>query len=183
MPAQTKSAAAQVSAAAIREATQRLQGVVERTPLQPWQRMSELTGARVLIKREDLQPVRSYKLRGALNLMLSLTGPERERGVVAASAGNHAQGVAKGCHDLQIRGRIVVPHSTPRQKLERIAAIGGDYVDLIASGNTYDEAYAQAASYAKETGAIGVHPFDDPRTIAGQGSVAREVHDQLGASP
>src|SRR5699024_4964843 len=73
MPPQTKPAATQVSAAAIREATQRLQGVVERTPLQPWQRMSELTGARVLIKREDMQPVRSYKLRGALNLMISLT--------------------------------------------------------------------------------------------------------------
>src|SRR5690625_4900814 len=120
MPPQTKPAAAQVSAAAIREATQRLQGVVERTPLQPWQRMSELTGARVLIKREDMQPVRSYKLRGALNLMISLTPAERERGVVAASAGNHAQGVAKGCHGLKSRGRIRARLLSSWQKMERI---------------------------------------------------------------
>lgn len=172
-----------VTAAAIREATQRLQGVVERTPLQPWHRMSELTGARVLIKREDMQPVRSYKLRGALNVLLSLTPEERERGVVAASAGNHAQGVAKGCHDLRIRGRIVVPQSTPRQKMDRIRSIGGQYVELVAEGNTYDEAYAETVRYAEETGAIAVHPFDDARTIIGQGSVAREIHDQLGTAP
>ena len=183
MPPQTKPAATQVSAAAIREATQRLQGVVERTPLQPWQRMSELTGARVLIKREDMQPVRSYKLRGALNLMISLTPAERERGVVAASAGNHAQGVAKGCHDLKIRGRIVVPQSTPRQKMARIRAIGGEYVELVAHGNSYDEAYAETVRYARQSGAIPVHPFDDPRTIIGQGTVAREIHDQLGTAP
>ncbi len=172
-----------MTAAAIREATQRLQGVVERTPLQPWHRMSELTGARVLIKREDMQPVRSYKLRGALNLMTSLTAQERERGVVAASAGNHAQGVAKGCHDLQIHGRIVVPQSTPRQKMDRIRSIGGDYVDLVAVGNTYDEAYTETLRYSRQTGAIPVHPFDDPRTIIGQGTLAREFHDQLGAAP
>lgn len=172
-----------VTAAAIREATQRLQGVVERTPLQPWARMSEKTGARVLIKREDMQHVRSYKLRGALNLMLGLTPAERERGVVAASAGNHGQGVAKGCHDLRIHGRIVVPESTPRQKMDRIRSVGGDYVELVAKGNTYDEAYAETVRYARETGAVPVHPFDDPRTIIGQGTVAREIHDQLGSAP
>src|SRR5699024_2750395 len=107
MPVHVTSAAEVVTAPAIRDATQLLQGVVERTPLLPWPRMSERTGARVLVKREDMQPVRSYKLRGALNLMISLSPAERERGVVAASAGNHAQGVAQGCHDLQIRGRIV----------------------------------------------------------------------------
>src|SRR5690625_3566495 len=183
MPAQTKSAAAQGSAAAIREATQRLQGVVERTPLQPWQRMSELTGARVLIKREDMQPVRSYKLRGALNLMISLTPAERERGVVAASAGNHAQGVAKGCHDLKIRGRIVVPQSTPRQKMERIRSIGGDYVDLVALGNTYDEAYAETVRYARETGAVPVQPFVDPPTLTRPGTVAPVDPSQMGSEP
>lgn len=176
-------ASALVSAGAIREAAQRLQGVVDRTPLHPWHRMSEATGARVLIKREDAQSVRSYKVRGALNLMLSLTHDERQRGVVAASAGNHAQGVAKGCHDLRIHGRIVVPQSTPRQKMDRIRATGGDYVELAAVGNTYDEAYAESVRYSEETGAIPVHPFDDPRTIIGQGSVAREIHDQLGGSP
>ncbi len=145
--------------------------------------MSEKTGARVLIKREDMQPVRSYKLRGALNLMLGLAPAERERGVVAASAGNHGQGVAKGCHDLRIHGRIVVPESTPRQKMDRIRSVGGDYVELVAKGNTYDEAYAETVRYARETGAVPVHPFDDPRTIIGQGTVAREIHDQLGSAP
>src|SRR5690625_2243098 len=140
MPPQTKPAAAQVSAAAIRDAARRLSGVAERTPLDPWERMSELTGATVLIKREDMQPVRSYKLRGALNVMFSLTPQERKRGVVAASAGNHAQGVAKGCHDLKIRGRIVVPQSTPRQKMVRIRSLCGSYLQLVPVGNTYDEA-------------------------------------------
>ncbi|HLS01024.1 MAG TPA: threonine ammonia-lyase IlvA, partial [Beutenbergiaceae bacterium] len=152
-------------------------------PLDPWERMSELTGATVLIKREDMQPVRSYKLRGALNVMFSLTPQERKRGVVAASAGNHAQGVAKGCHDLKIRGRIVVPQSTPRQKMDRIRSLGGSYVELVAIGNTYDEAYAETVRYAEQTGAIPVHPFDDARTIIGQGTVANEIHEQLGTSP
>src|SRR5690625_3173136 len=182
MPTVTSSTP-QVNADSIREAARRLSGVTQRTPLVKWERMSELTGATVLIKREDMQPVRSYKLRGALNLMFSLSAEERQRGVVAASAGNHAQGVAKGCHDLKINGRIVVPQSPPRQKMDRISSVGGPYVDLIACGNTYDEAYAKTARVGQETGAIPVHPFDDERTIIGQGTVAHEVHDQLGACP
>ncbi|QGH70293.1 threonine ammonia-lyase IlvA [Pseudactinotalea sp. HY158] len=176
-------AAPVVSAAAIREATQRLQGVVDRTALTHWKRMSRATGARVLIKREDQQAVRSYKVRGALNLMLSLTPEQRARGVVAASAGNHGQGVAEGCHDLGITGHIFLPRTTPRQKLQRIGELGGDMVHLHSVGSTYDEAYAASAAYAREHGAVPVHPFDDPRTIIGQGTVAKEIHDQLGSSP
>ncbi len=145
--------------------------------------MSRATGARVLIKREDQQAVRSYKVRGALNLMLSLDAEQRARGVVAASAGNHAQGVAQGCHDLEITGHIFLPRTTPRQKLARIATLGGDMVQVHSVGSTYDEAFAASVDYARRHGAVQVHPFDDPRTIIGQGTVAKEIHDQLGASP
>ncbi len=173
----------QVSATAVREAAQRIQHAVTRTPLQPWDRASAATGARVLIKREDLQPVRSYKVRGAFNLMLRLEPAERARGVVCASAGNHAQGVAMACAELGIGGRIFVPRTTPRQKMDRIASLGGEQVTIVEVGSTYDEASAAARAFAETDGAVMVHPFDDPRTIIGQGTVAKEVHDQLGAPP
>ncbi len=172
-----------VTAAAVREAAQRVQHAVERTPLQRWERMSIATGATVLLKREDQQSVRSYKVRGAFNLMLRLTESERARGVVCASAGNHAQGVAKACHELDIAGRIFVPRTTPKQKLERIAELGGEQVTLVPVGSTFDEASAAARDFAEADGAVQVHPFDDARTIAGQGTVAKELHDQLGHPP
>jgi len=173
----------QVSATAVREAAQRIQHAVTRTPLQPWKRVSATTGARVLIKREDLEPVRSYKVRGAFNLMLRLDEGEQARGVVCASAGNHAQGVALACAELGIGGRIFVPRTTPRQKLDRIATLGAEQVTIVEVGSSYDEASAAARSFAESDGAVMVHPFDDPRTIIGQGTVAKEVHDQLGAPP
>jgi threonine dehydratase len=176
-------AADSVTATGVREAAQRIQHAVHRTPLQRWERMSAATGATVLLKREDLQTVRSYKVRGAFNLMLRLDADERERGVVCASAGNHAQGVAKACQELRIRGRIYVPRTTPRQKLDRIASLGGEYVTIVSTGSTYDEASAAAAQFARTDGAVQVHPFDDARTIIGQGTVAKEIHDQLGRSP
>ncbi|WP_022917624.1 threonine ammonia-lyase IlvA [Ruania albidiflava] len=173
----------QVSATAVREAAQRIQHAVTRTPLQSWARVSAATGARVHIKREDLEPVRSYKVRGAFNLMLRLDEAEQARGVVCASAGNHAQGVALACAELGIAGRIFVPRTTPRQKLDRIATLGRHQVTIVKVGSTYDEASAAARSFAETDGAVMVHPFDDPRTIIGQGTVAKEVHDQLGAPP
>lgn len=164
-------------------ASERIRDHVAHTPLERSARLSRLVGAEVLLKREDLQGVRSYKSRGAFNLMLQLTAAEREAGVVCASAGNHAQGFAKACHDLGISGRIFVPRTTPRQKIDRIRDFGGADVDLVQAGATYDEASAAAVEWARTSGAVNVHPFDDPRTIAGQGTVAREIHDQLGASP
>ncbi|UFU05590.1 threonine ammonia-lyase IlvA [Ruania halotolerans] len=172
-----------VTATSVREAAQRIQHAVSRTPLQRWERMSAATGAQVLLKREDQQSVRSYKVRGAFNLMLRLDEQDRARGVVCASAGNHAQGVAKACHELGIAGRIFVPRTTPRQKLSRIAELGGDQVTLIPVGSTFDEASAAAREFAATDGAVQVHPFDDVRTIAGQGTVAKELHDQLGHPP
>jgi threonine dehydratase len=163
------------------EAVERLAGVVTRTPLERNERLSALVGGEVWLKREDLQPVRSYKLRGAYNLMAQLS--DARDGVVCASAGNHAQGVAYACAALEIKGRIFLPRTTPRQKRERIAAIGGPWVDIVIDGDTYDDAVAIAAASARETGARVVPAFDDLQTIAGQGTVAVEILDQLGREP
>ncbi len=168
-------------ASLVEEAVVRLAGVVTRTPLERNERLSALVGGEVWLKREDLQPVRSYKLRGAYNLMAQLG--DAANGVVCASAGNHAQGVAYACAALEIKGRIFLPRTTPRQKRERIAAIGGPWVDIVIDGDTYDDAVAIAAASARETGARIVPAFDDLQTIAGQGTVAVEILDQLGREP
>src|ERR1700744_5628609 len=131
----------------VEEAVARLAGVVRRTPLQRNERLSELVGAEVWLKREDLQPVRSYKLRGAYNLIAQLD--DAGAGVVCASAGNHAQGVAYACAALGIKGRIFLPRPTPRQKRERIAAIGGPWVDIVIEGDTYDDAVGIAPAAAR----------------------------------
>ena len=165
----------------VEEAVERLAGVVTRTPLERNERLSALVGGEVWLKREDLQPVRSYKLRGAYNLMAQLS--DARNGVVCASAGNHAQGVAYACAALEIKGRIFLPRTTPRQKRERIAAIGGPWIDIVIDGDTYDDAVAIAAASARETGARVVPAFDDLQTIAGQGTVAVEILDQLGREP
>lgn len=168
----------ELTAAGVDAAAAALEGVVRRTPLAPSARLSEAVGARVLLKREDQQPVRSYKIRGAHHLISSLTHEERARGVVCASAGNHGQGVAHSCAELGVDARVYVPGSTPRQKRQRILALGRGRVELIVAGSTYDEAEAAARADAAATGAIRVHPFDDPRTILGQGTVARELAEQ-----
>jgi len=157
--------------------------VVLRTPLERNDRLSELLGADVWLKREDLQPVRSYKLRGAYNFIASLDASERATGVVCASAGNHAQGVAFSCRQLGVPGRIVVPRTTPRQKRERITAIGGDLVTLVVTGDTYDDSALAAVEDATASGRVLVPPFDHPLTIAGQGTVAVEIVRQLERAP
>lgn len=172
-----------VTAADVDAAAALLTGVVARTPLQRNDRLSKLVGAEVWLKREDLQTVRSYKGRGAYNLIAQLSPERRAAGVVTASAGNHAQGVAYACATLGVRGRIYVPRSTPFQKRERIQAIGGDAVELVMAGGTYDEASAIAVADADRTGATLVPAFDHPATIAGQGTVIREVVGQLGHAP
>ena len=154
-----------------------------RTPLQLNERLSEATGAYVWLKREDLQPVRSYKIRGAYNLISQLDQTQRGAGVICASAGNHGQGVAFACARLGIRGRIFLPATTPRQKRERILALGEGRVDLAVTGDTYDEASAAASLEAQSTGAILVPAFDDERTMAGQGTVAKEIVEQFGKAP
>jgi len=170
-------------AAAIEEASARLAGVVTTTPLERSVRLSDLTGAEVWLKREDLQPVRSYKVRGAYNFIARLDDEQRARGVVTASAGNHAQGVAFACARLGIHGRVHLPSVTPRQKRERIAAIGGDMIEIVIGADTYDEVSAAAVAEADATGALLIPAFDDPFVIAGQGTVVREAIEQLGESP
>ncbi len=172
-----------VSASDVEAAFVRLRSVVHAPPLLRNDRLSAATGANVWVKREDQHPVRSYKLRGAYNFIAQLTADERARGVVAASAGNHAQGVAYACAALGLRGRIYVPGTTPRQKRDRIRGLGGSAIELIVAGETYDDAAAQAHAESESTGAVEVHAFDHRDTIAGQGTLAVEVVEQLGHAP
>ncbi|KAA1373046.1 threonine ammonia-lyase IlvA [Aeromicrobium fastidiosum] len=172
-----------VTAATIDAAAARVAEVVSRTPLELNARLSQATGAQVWLKREDLQPVRSYKIRGAYNLIVQLDHDARARGVVCASAGNHAQGVALACQRLGVHGRIFVPGTTPRQKRERIVTLGGTDVEVIVVGDSYEDALWAAQLDSDASGAVMVPAFDDPRTISGQGTVAPEIVEQLGSAP
>ncbi len=174
---------APVTAALVDEAAARLAGVVPATPLERNERLSALVGGEVWLKREDLQVVRSYKVRGAYNLIAQEQDRARVAGVVCASAGNHAQGVAWACRALGLPARIYVPGTTPRQKRDRIRSLGDAFVTLLVVGETYDEAAAEAGADAAQTGAVLVPAFDDPRTVAGQGTVGAEILAQLGQPP
>ncbi|MCE3550143.1 threonine ammonia-lyase IlvA [Pseudonocardia sp. RS11V-5] len=179
----TSAPAQSVTASDVDAAAGRLRAVIGPSPLQLSARLSDAVGGEVWLKREDLQPVRSYKIRGAYNLVAQLSPEERERGVVCASAGNHAQGVAFACARLHVTARVYLPRTTPRQKRDRVARLGGKVVEVVVVGNTYDDAAAAAAADAAQTGATLVPAFDDPRTVAGQGTVAREVLSQLADPP
>jgi threonine dehydratase len=172
-----------LSAADIDAAAERISGVVALSPLQLSDRLSAVTAARVYLKREDLQAVRSYKLRGAYNLLMQLTPEEKAAGVVCSSAGNHAQGFALACRSMGIHGRIYVPAKTPKQKLDRIRYHGGEFIELIVGGKTYDVAATAALDDVARTGATLVPPYDDLRTMAGQGTIAVEILDQLDVEP
>ena len=167
----------------VEDAVRRLAGVAERTPLQRNARLSELTGAEVWLKREDLQVGRSYKVRGAYTTISRLDDAGRAAGAVCASAGNHWQGMAYACRALGVRGHVFVPRTTPRQKRERIVALGGGAVQLVVTGDGADDAAAAAAAHAATTGATLVPAFDALSTVAGQATVAVEVLDQLGHAP
>lgn len=168
-----------VDPTAVERAASILADVVRVTPLEMSDRLTGEVGQPVLLKREDLQLCRSFKVRGAYTRMSALSSAEREAGVVAASAGNHAQGVAYACARLGIRGRIYLPASTPRQKRRRIATIGGDWVDQVIVGGNFDEANAVAQEHARDHGCVYVHPYDDLDVIAGQGSVAVQLGAQM----
>ena len=163
----------------VEDAAEKLRSVLRRTPVHLSRRLSDLAGVPVWLKREDLQSVRSYKLRGAHLFLDSLPAGVRSAGVAAASAGNHAQGVAQACSVQEIHGRIYVPGTTPRQKRDRIVALGGPWVELVLVGDTFDDAAEAAADDAERTGATLVPPFDHPVVMAGQGTVALEAIEQL----
>ena len=172
-----------ITAADVDDAARRIAEVVHRSPLEHSDRLSAVTGADVYLKREDLQSVRSYKIRGAYNLLSQLSPEQLQAGVVCSSAGNHAQGFALACRTMGVHGRVYVPGKTPKQKRDRIRYHGGQFIDLIVGGATYDDAAVAALDDVARTGATLVPPYDDPRTMAGQGTIAVEILDQLDTEP
>lgn len=156
-----------------------LREVIVRTPLQRDAVLSAKYNCNVYLKREDLQVVRSFKIRGAYNMIRSLTPAEMEKGIVCASAGNHAQGVAFSCNALGIHGKIFMPSTTPNQKVKQVRRFGGDNVEVVLIGDTYDDAYAEAMRACDEQGMTFIHPFDSPKIIAGNGTVGMEIMESL----
>jgi threonine dehydratase len=163
----------------IATAKERLEGVVDKTPLTLNRNLSDTYGARIYLKREDLQVVRSYKIRGAYNKISALSDPEKVNGVVCASAGNHAQGVAYACKLLDIHGTIFMPTPTPGQKVNQVKSYGGDKVDIVLIGDTFDDAFTEASKFCEKSDSEFIHPFNDPEVISGQGTVAIEILEQI----
>jgi len=145
------------------------------TPLQYSFNLSERYGAKIYLKREDMQIVRSYKIRGAINKIKSLSQEELSKGVVCASAGNHAQGVAFSCHKLKVKGTIFMPVPTPKQKVQQVKMFGKEYIDVVLVGDTFDDANKEARDFGEETGSTFVHPFNDPKVIEGQATIGLEL--------
>jgi len=158
-----------------------LKDVIVRTPLIPHEGLSERLNARIWLKREDLQVVRSYKIRGAYNKIHNIPPDQLERGIVCASAGNHAQGVALACRKKRIKGHIFMPVPTPDQKVKQVRFFGRDYVEVVLAGDTFDDAYQEARSFANSRNAAFIHPFDDPLIIEGQGTVGKEIVEDMPA--
>jgi len=160
------------------KANQTVKDVVNHTPLQRNEILSERYQCNLLLKREDLQVVRSFKIRGAYNRIKNLEPNEIINGVVCASAGNHAQGVAYSCRALKIQGKIFMPSTTPRQKVSQVELFGREYVEIILVGDTFDDSYVEAMKCSEKEKRTFIHPFDDEDVISGQGTVAVEVlHD------
>lgn len=160
-------------------ANQLLKDVVAHTPLQKNERLSEKYDCRVYVKREDLQHVRSFKLRGAYYKIKTIEAAALEKGVVCASAGNHAQGVAFACAHLGIDAKIFMPQTTPKQKINQVKMFGRNYVEIILVGDTFDDSSASAVECATAEDRIFIHPFDDYDVIAGQGTVAVEIMNDI----
>ena len=160
------------------KASKVLEEILEPTPFKKNDNLSEVYDAQIFLKREDLQMVRSYKIRGAYNKIRSIEPERLASGIVCASAGNHAQGVAFSCNKLKIKGSIYMPTTTPRQKIDSVRMFGRDYVDIILTGDTFDAANAAAIEYAKQSGKTFIPPFDDPKIIEGQGTIGYEILQQ-----
>jgi len=149
--------------------------VVLKTPLQLNTNLSEKYQATIYLKREDLQKVRSYKIRGAYNKISHLDAAQKTKGIVCASAGNHAQGVAYSCQLLQIQGKIYMPKTTPKQKIKQVQLFGKSFVEIVLIGDTFDDAFYAAKLFSNENQLEFIHPFDDVEVIAGQGTVGLEI--------
>ena len=164
------------------EAIEKASGVLEEiltpTPFQKNPNLSDIYDAEVYLKREDLQMVRSYKIRGAYNKIRSIDPDSMKNGIVCASAGNHAQGVAFSCSKLKIMGSIFMPVTTPKQKIEQVRMFGKEFIEIVLTGDTFDAANSAAITYAKENGKTFIPPFDDPKVMEGQGTIGMEILNQ-----
>lgn len=163
---------------AIDKASQVLDEILEPTPFQRNANLSDIYDAEVYLKREDLQMVRSYKIRGAYNKIRTIDPELMKNGIVCASAGNHAQGVAFSCSKLKIMGSIFMPVTTPRQKIEQVRMFGKEFIEIILTGDTFDAANSAAIEYAQDNSKTFIPPFDDPKVMEGQGTIGREIFNQ-----
>ena len=166
------------SVEAIDKASETLGEILEPTPFMKNNNLSDVYDANIFLKREDLQMVRSYKIRGAYNKIRSIDPETLKKGIVCASAGNHAQGVAFSCNKLQIIGSIFMPTTTPKQKIEQVRMFGKEFIEIVLTGDTFDAANAAAIAYAKDTGRTFIPPFDDPKVMEGQGTIGKEILNQ-----
>ena len=162
----------------VESAAKKLKGLTRITPLEFNKRLSKNVNASVFLKREDLQQVRSFKIRGAYNKISSLKKDEIKKGIICASAGNHAQGFAFSCQKLEIKGEVYMPATTPDQKVSQVRMFGAEFVDIILVGDSYDACQKVALDAAKDANKTFIHPFDDPEVIEGQGTIALEMLDQ-----
>ncbi len=162
----------------IKKAQERLKGVVINTPFQLNLGLSDKYDCDIYLKREDLQIVRSFKIRGAYNKMVGLSQEVLEKGVVCASAGNHAQGVAFACKSLKVKGKIYMPNPTPKQKIKKVKQFGENWIEIVLFGDNFDEAQEEAFAEAKKLKQAFIHPFDDEEVVAGQGTVGAEIIEQ-----
>ena len=163
---------------AINNASKVLEEILEPTPFKKNDNLSDTYQANVYLKREDLQMVRSYKIRGAYNKIRSIAPENMKNGIVCASAGNHAQGVALSCSKLKIMGSIFMPTTTPKQKIEQVRMFGKEFIEIVLTGDTFDAANAAAIAYAKENDKTFIPPFDDPKVMEGQGTIGKEILEQ-----
>ena len=168
---------------AVEAAAEKLKGIASVTPLIRNARYSKQFEANIYFKREDLQEVRSYKIRGAYNKISSLNASQIENEIVCASAGNHAQGVAISCKLLKIKGTIFMPSPTPNQKIEQVKMFGEEYIDVVLVGDTFDDAYDEAIKQSEALSKTFIHPFNDEKVIEGQATVGLEIIDQSKAHP
>ncbi len=164
-----------ISVENIYKAKVRLKNIATHTPLTFNDNWSEKYESNIYFKREDLQVVRSYKIRGAYNKMSSLSKKALEKGVVCASAGNHAQGVALACKKLNVHGTIFMPNTTPKQKFDKVKFFGREKVDVVLTGDTYDDSYKEAIAFCEKEEKLFIHPFDDEKVIEGQATVGLEI--------
>ncbi|WP_298781053.1 threonine ammonia-lyase IlvA [uncultured Polaribacter sp.] len=162
----------------VKTAADNLQGVAYKTPLSKNNNLSKQFNANIFFKREDLQVVRSYKIRGAFNKMSSLNNDEKQHEIVCASAGNHAQGVALSCKLLQIKGTIFMPSPTPNQKINQVKMFGEDFIDVVIGGDTFDDAFNAAKLECDAKNKTFIHPFNDEKVIEGQATVGLEILEQ-----